>query len=355
MMAECVGQHVLAEKWTRPRLCSSPVGVARRRFLALEARCPHWSRYRRTRFAGKFDGMATCNQDLPERFGKRATQWRLRTLTLELGRRPLLMGIVNVTPDSFSDGGRCADPQLAVEHALQLAADGADLLDIGGESTRPYAAPINADEELARVLPVVSVLAAQTRVPLSIDTSKASVAAAALDAGAEIINDVTGLCGDPGMIPLAAGTQAGVCIMHMQGTPQTMQDNPHYEQLVPEISEFLAARRDMLLDAGIARERICLDPGIGFGKTHQHNLELMASCWRFHELGCPLLVGHSRKGFLATLLGDPQTDRDAATAGCALALALQGVQVIRVHNVRLVREALLAFEAAGGFGGRGAS
>jgi dihydropteroate synthase len=296
--------------------------------------------------------MAPCNQDLQKRFPQRATQWRLRTRTVEFGRRPLLMGIVNVTPDSFSDGGKYADTQSAVEHALQLVADGADLLDIGGESTRPYAEAIRAEEELTRVLPVVSALVAQTRVPLSIDTSKAAVAAAALDAGAEIINDVTGLCGDAGMIPLAVRTQAAVCIMHMKGTPQTMQDDPHYGQLVPEISDFLATRRDALLDAGITQEQICLDPGIGFGKTHQHNLELMTSCWRFHDLGCPVLVGHSRKGFLAKVLGDSNLDRDPATAACALALAMQGVQVIRVHNVRLVRETLLAFEAVGGIDGR---
>jgi dihydropteroate synthase len=178
------------------------------------------------------------------------------------------------------------------------------------------------------------------------------VARAALVAGAELINDVTGLEGDPEMIEVALESNAGVCAMHMQGTPQTMQDDPRYDNVVEEILEYLRQRRDALLAAGIERERICLDPGVGFGKTHQHNLTLMAHCGRFHELGAPVLVGHSRKGFLAKLLADKEADRDAATAGSAMALAGQGIQVIRVHNVRMVREALLAFEASGGIDGQ---
>jgi dihydropteroate synthase len=281
-------------------------------------------------------------------FPQRVSRWRLRTRTLELPRRPLLMGIVNVTPDSFSDGGQLLDSGAAVAHALQLAADGADILDIGGESTRPYSAPVAADEELRRVLPVVESLAQQLKVPISIDTSKAIVARAAIDAGAEIINDVTGLQGDPEMVLLAAESGAGVCAMHMQGTPQTMQDNPVYGDVVAEVLEYLRQRRDALLSAGIAAERICLDPGIGFGKSHEHNLTLMAYCFEFHALGCPLLVGHSRKGFLAKLIGDKEADRTNATIGAALSLAVQGVQIIRVHDVRPVREALMAFEATGG-------
>ncbi|MAT72257.1 MAG: dihydropteroate synthase [Planctomycetaceae bacterium] len=275
----------------------------------------------------------------------RAGEWQLRTRTLALGPRPLLMGIINATPDSFSDGGRFFDPAAAIARGEQLAADGADLLDIGGESTRPYAEVVDAAEEQRRTQPVIAALAAAVDVPLSIDTSKASVAAAALEAGAQIINDVTGLTGDPAMLPLAVASAAGVCAMHMRGTPQTMQDDPQYDDLVGEIHAYLAARRDALLAAGVAAERICLDPGIGFGKTHQHNIQLMANCWRLHDLGCPLLVGHSRKGFLGKLIGDKQADRTAATVGAALALAVQGVQVIRVHDVRPVREALLAMEA----------
>lgn len=283
-----------------------------------------------------------------ERCPDRAAAWRLRTRTLEFSRLPLLMGIVNVTPDSFSDGGRCLEPQAAVDHALQLIADGADLIDVGGESTRPYAAVVPPGEELRRTLPVVERLRKQTSTPISIDTSKASVALAAIEAGAEIINDVTGLAGDLDMLPLALQTGVGVCAMHMQGTPQTMQDDPRYGDVVADVHAWLAERRDALFAAGIARDQLCLDPGIGFGKTHEHNLVLMAHCERFQDLGCPLLVGHSRKGFLGKLMGDKEADRDGATAGAASAAAVQGVQILRVHNVRLVREALLAFRACGG-------
>jgi dihydropteroate synthase len=259
------------------------------------------------------------------------------------------MGIVNVTPDSFSDGGQFLDAGVAVAHALQLAAEGADILDIGGESTRPYSEPVSVDEELRRVMPVVEKLVRQVEIPISIDTSKAAVARAAIDAGAEIINDVTGLEGDPAMVPLAAATGAGVCAMHMQGTPQTMQDDPVYRDVVAEVFAYLEQRRDELMAAGIAADRICLDPGIGFGKTHEHNLTLMAHSFEFHALGCPLLVGHSRKGFLAKIIDDKEADRTNATIGAALSLALQGVQIIRVHDVRPVREALVAFESTGGF------
>jgi dihydropteroate synthase len=280
----------------------------------------------------------------------RAIQWQLRNRTLELPRRPLIMGIVNVTPDSFSDGGQFFDAASAVKQALQLVADGADILDIGGESTRPYADPVTADEELRRVLPVIEKLAAEVQIPLSIDTSKAAVARAAIEAGAEIVNDITGLTRDPRMIELATETGVGVCAMHMQGTPQTMQDNPMYDDVVREVHGYLRERHDALMSAGISRERICLDPGIGFGKTHEHNITLMRHCYEFHDLGCPLLVGHSRKGFLGKLIGDKETDRANATVGAALALAVQGVQIVRVHDVRPVREALAAFEATNGLG-----
>jgi dihydropteroate synthase len=279
---------------------------------------------------------------------RRASRWRLRTRTLDLPRRPLVMGILNVTPDSFSDGGRHFDAEAAVAHGLKLAADGADLLDVGGESTRPYSKSVPADEELKRVLPVFERLVRQVQIPVSIDTSKASVARAAIDSGAEIINDVTGLTGDPAIVQLTVDTGVGVCAMHMQGTPQTMQDQPTYGDVVAEVREYLRERRDALMAAGVALDRICLDPGIGFGKTHSHNIELMANCFRFHELGCPLLVGHSRKGFLGKLIGDGEADRTNATVAAALALATQGVQVVRVHDVRPVREALVAFEACGG-------
>jgi dihydropteroate synthase len=262
------------------------------------------------------------------------------------------MGIVNVTPDSFSDGGLFFDPQRAVDHGLRLAGEGADILDIGGESTRPYSTPVDEAEELRRAAPVVAALCEQTSIPISIDTSKAAVAREALRAGAEIINDVTGLEGDAAMLDTVLQHSAGVCAMHMQGTPQTMQDNPSYDNVIEDIHRYLAARRDALLAAGVEREKICLDPGIGFGKTHQHNLTLLAHCGRYHVLGQPLLVGHSRKGFIGKVLGDKEADRTFAAVGVSLSLARQGVQVLRVHDVAATRQALLLFQASGGIDGR---
>ncbi len=262
------------------------------------------------------------------------------------------MGIVNVTPDSFSDGGDFLDHAAAISHALTLAAEGAEILDIGGESTRPYSSPVDAAVELRRVVPVIAALAERAAVPISIDTSKPAVARAARAAGAEIINDGTALSGDPRMIEVACASAAGVCAMHMSGTPQTMQDDPRYADVVREIFDYLRARRDVLVAAGIDASRIALDPGIGLGKTHQHNLTLLANCHRFHELGSPLVVGHSRKGFIGKVLGDKAAYRTAGTVGVALSLAAQGVQIIRVHDVKPVREALLLFEATGGIDGR---
>jgi dihydropteroate synthase len=324
--------------------------------------------------------MTSAQSLLAERFPGRSVRWQLRTRELPLGARPLVMGIVNVTPDSFSDGGAFFDPGAAIAQGLELAAAGADLLDVGGESTRPYSRPVSTDEELRRVMPVIEVLCSQTSLPVSIDTSKAAVARAALAAGAEIINDVTALSGDPAMVAAARETGAAVVAMHMQGTPQTMQDNPQYADVVAEVHDFLRPRRDALIAAGIASERIALDPGIGFGKTHAHNLALVAGCWRFHDLGCPLLVGHSRKGFIAKVLGrtasgwttpsvgtavraddasaalEPasavQSEMAFGTIGVACALASQGVQIVRVHDVAAVRAALILFAAAGGIAAR---
>ena len=279
---------------------------------------------------------------------QRRDRWRLRDRTVALGRLPALMGIINVTPDSFSDGGRFYDRGAAVEQGLRLAAEGAELLDVGGESTRPYAAPVDADEEIRRVIPVLTALFEQTAVPLSIDTSKAAVAREAISAGAQIINDVSGLAADPDMLPLAVESGAGVCVMHMQGTPRTMQENPTYDDVVDDVLAYLARRRDALAAAGVALERIALDPGIGFGKTPAHNTTLLSSAWRFHGLGCPVLVGHSRKSFIGAVLRDAQADRTAGTIGVALSLARQGIQILRVHDVAPVRQALLLFEASGG-------
>jgi dihydropteroate synthase len=256
------------------------------------------------------------------------------------------MGIVNVTPDSFSDGGRHAEVEAAVAHGLALVADGADILDVGGESTRPFSEPVTAEAEWRRVGEVVRRLARESGVPVSIDTSKAVVAARALEAGAEIVNDVTGLEGDPDMIRVAVESGAGVCAMHMQGTPQTMQVAPRYADVVAEIHDYLRRRRDALVAAGIPLDKICLDPGIGFGKTHEHNLTLLAEAGRFLDLGVPILVGHSRKGFIGKAieraLGRPATEaeRDAGTAGAACRLARAGIQVVRVHAVSVVRAAL---------------
>ena len=256
------------------------------------------------------------------------------------------MGIVNATPDSFSDGGRHAGVEAAVAHGLTLVAEGADMLDVGGESTRPYSVAVPPDEELRRVGEVVRQLAGQAGVPISIDTSKAAVAARAIELGAEIINDVTGLEGDPDMLRVAVESRAGVCAMHMQGTPQTMQIDPRYDAIVRDIHAYLMRRRNALLAAGIPLDRICLDPGIGFGKTHAHNLELMARAGEFLDLGVPILVGHSRKGFigksLEQSLGRPVSleERDGGTAGSACGLAAAGIQIVRVHAVGLVRTAL---------------
>lgn len=284
----------------------------------------------------------------------RVAHWRLRSRVLKFGDLPVLMGIVNVTPDSFSDGGSFYDHHRAVEHGLQLAADGAAILDVGGESTRPNAVPVSEEEELRRVVNVVQSLAEQTAVPISIDTSKANVASEAIAAGAEIINDVTGLEGDPNMVAVATRTQAGICAMHMRGTPRTMQSDEHlqYEDVVQDVFQYLTLRRQALLQVGISSDRICLDPGIGFAKTHQHSLALLRHMEIYHQIQAPILVGHSRKGFLAKILGNTERDRTQATVGVSLALATKGVQVVRVHDVREVHEALISFAAAGGIPAR---
>lgn len=256
------------------------------------------------------------------------------------------MGIVNVTPDSFSDGGKFYTPDLAVEQALRLEEDGADIIDIGGESTRPYSEPVSEAEELRRVEPVIEALAHRLSVPISIDTTKSSVAKMAIDLGAEIINDISGLESDPEMLAYAASSGAGICAMHMQGTPQTMQDNPSYQDVTSEILQYLKDRDSVLLHAGIKAECICLDPGIGFGKTHDHNLELLRTAEQFHAAQRPILIGHSRKGFVGKLIGDKSADRDFGTLGISLALAQKGIQVLRVHNIKATRQAIMGFRSA---------
>ena len=223
---------------------------------------------------------------------------------------------------------------------MQLVADGADILDIGGESTRPYSDPVSASEELDRVVPVIERLVGETNIPISIDTSKASVARAAVAAGAEIINDVTGLEGDPEMLSVAVETQAGVCAMHMLGTPQTMQDDPQYGDVVAEIVDYLRLRKEALLAGGIESGRICLDPGIGFGKTHQHNIELLNRAEEFLSLGSPVLIGHSRKGFIGKLIGNKESERDSGTLAISLLMASKGIHIVRIHEVAATRRAM---------------
>ena len=261
--------------------------------------------------------------------------------------RPAVMGILNVTPDSFSDGGTFLDAAAAVAHAERMAAEGADILDVGAESTRPYGSmrPVTLEDEIARLTPVLPWVVG-LGLPVSIDTIKAKVAAFALDAGAAIVNDVWGLQRDPEMARVVAERGCPVIVMHNRDAADPAID------IMADVAAFFSRSLDIAGRAGIARERIVLDPGIGFGKTHQHNLTLLANCRRFHELGSPLVVGHSRKGFIGKVLGEKAADRAAGTVGVALSLGAQGVQIIRVHDVRPVREALILFEATGGIDGR---
>ncbi|MCX5724579.1 MAG: dihydropteroate synthase, partial [Nitrospirae bacterium] len=248
---------------------------------------------------------------------------------IEFSDRPLIMGVVNVTPDSFSDGGRYLDPAAAVAHALRLVAEGADLLDIGAESTRPGADAVDEAEERRRVIPVVTAVAQAVTVPISIDTSKATVAQAALDAGAVLVNDVTALRGDPSMVEVIARTGSGIVLMHMSGTPQTMQQAPCYEDVVGEISAFFEERIRFAMAHGIGQKQIVLDPGIGFGKLLEHNVTLLAQLHRFIGLDCPLLVGVSRKAFLGQIVDRPVAERQWATAA-AVALAVErGAGILR--------------------------
>ena len=275
--------------------------------------------------------------------------WKLRTKTLRIGTLPAVMGILNVTPDSFSDGGKHFSIRDALDAGLRMEDDGAAIIDIGGESTRPYSTPVTEEEELSRTIPVIEGLAGRVSIPISIDTTKGRVAQAALEAGAEIINDISGLEKYPAMSEIARRTGAGVCVMHMQGTPQTMQDDPRYDDVVEDILRYLRSRLEACLAFGIDRDRICLDPGIGFGKTHEQNRELLRHAHRFLELDTPILVGHSRKGFIAHVLGSKECDRTAGTIGVSIALAKAGMHILRVHDVRETVDALRLFEFAGGF------
>ena len=271
--------------------------------------------------------------------------WTLRTRDLTRQRLPLLMGILNVTPDSFSDGGQFNALDQAVARALQMEADGADIIDIGGESTRPGSEGVTLDEELRRTIPVIRELAQKLRIPISIDTTKSEVARQALDAGAEIVNDISGLTFDHAMMDVCREADAGICLMHIQGTPQTMQQNPQYTDVVSEVSEFLQQQVDRCLMAGILAERMCVDPGIGFGKTADHNLQLLKAIPRLQaELQRPVLIGHSRKRFLSKILGRSVEERESGTVGVSIALAQLGADILRIHDVRSVRDALVAWD-----------
>lgn len=269
--------------------------------------------------------------------------WRFADVELVTGKFPLIMGIVNVTPDSFSDGGSFIELDKALAHARELVAQGADILDIGGESTRPGAEPVDEVEELRRVIPVIRELSRQVSVPLSIDTTKARVAVAALASGATIVNDISGLTFDPDMVRVCSGSDAGVVCMHIQGTPQTMQAAPAYDDVVTDVVGWLSRRLDVLAERGIEPQRVCLDPGIGFGKTAEHNLALLSHISEQRALGRPVCIGHSRKRFLKSILKRPLDERSYGTAGVSVALAQQHADILRVHDVTATRDTLLAW------------
>jgi dihydropteroate synthase len=258
-----------------------------------------------------------------------------------------IMGVVNVTPDSFSDGGRYLDAETAIAHGLRLEAEGAVILDVGGESTRPGAAPVSESDELGRVIPVIAGLVARRgHAQISIDTSKSGVAARALQAGATLVNDVTALRGDPAMAGVVAAAGAECCLMHMLGDPRTMQDDPRYDDVVDDVKAFLAARMAFAVESGIAEARILLDPGIGFGKTLEHNLELLRRLGEFLELGRPVVIGTSRKSFLGRLTGhESPDDRLAATIATNVLAYERGARVFRVHDVGPVHDALTVASA----------
>jgi dihydropteroate synthase len=259
--------------------------------------------------------------------------WKIRGKSLETGAKTLVMGILNCTPDSISDGGKFTDVNAAVQRGKRMLAEGADIIDVGGESSRPGSLPVSVEEELARTIPVIKALAREIRVPLSIDTTKAVVARAALDVGATIVNDISALRSDATMMAVAAEFDATVILMHMQGEPRSMQADPHYDDLIGEIHDFLAHRKEAALRAGIIEDRLILDPGIGFGKRLEDNFELLARLNEFGDLGA-VLVGPSRKAFIGNTLNVPVAERIFGTAGAAAVAVMKGADIIRVHDVK---------------------
>jgi dihydropteroate synthase len=265
-------------------------------------------------------------------------QWRCRHRTIDLGR-PVVMGILNVTPDSFSDGSRYATVDAALERARRIAEEGAAIIDVGGESTRPGAQAVDEEVEIGRVVPVIEGIAAASNIAISIDTSKPRVMAAAVAAGACIVNDVYALRA-PGARSWAAVSEVGVCLMHMQGEPRSMQDNPHYADVVTEVCEFLVSQRQACLQAGIARDAIVLDPGVGFGKGLAHNLSLLKDLPRIADLGAPVLIGVSRKSFIGRILGRAVDERLYGGLGLAALAVLKGARIVRTHDVSATRDAI---------------
>lgn len=264
---------------------------------------------------------------------------------LPLAARVHIMGVLNVTPDSFSDGGRYVDPDAAVAHALSMVEQGADVLDIGAESSQPGAVPIDEEEERRRLISVVRAVCRRTTVPVSVDTTKASIAQEALDVGAALINDISALRFDARMGDVVAKSGAGLILMHMQGTPQTMQRAAQYTDVVEEVRQFLKARLEAAREAGIQAERILLDPGIGFGKNCQHNVVLLDRLDAFHTLGRPLVIGVSRKAFIGKILGRPVGERLMGTAGAVAVAVMKGARMVRVHDVAPIRDVVKMVEA----------
>jgi dihydropteroate synthase len=282
-----------------------------------------------------------------------ARQWITRGRNWPLEDRPLLMGVLNVTPDSFSDGGQFADPRAAIAHAERMIAEGADLIDVGGESSRPGAAPVDADEEIRRIRPIVEALA-ESEIPVSIDTAKAAVARVALAAGALVVNDVSAGRSDPSLPRVAAEHGAGYIAMHMRGEPRTMQDAPQYRDVVAEVAEELEAWAEAIEAAGVAREAIAIDPGIGFGKDLEHNLQLLGHLDQILTLGRPVAVGCSRKSFIGRLTGAEAGERLPGTIAAHLFAWARGAQILRVHDVVAARHSLTVWQAiAEGQGGTG--
>lgn len=301
-------------------------------------------------------GLRVLGEDIAstvEDFLREGYVFRCGRFSLSLGERTHIMGILNVTPDSFSDGGKFARVDSAIEHALQLVRDGADIIDVGGESTRPGSCPVSIQEEIDRVVPVIQGLAGSIEVPISIDTYKAEVAREAIYHGASIVNDISGLSFDDEMADVVAESNAGAIIMHMKGSPKSMQQDPQYESVTGEIMEFLQEQIERALQSGISKDRLVVDPGIGFGKRLRHNLEILRRLQEFKVLGCPILVGTSRKSMIGELLNVPVAERLEGTAATCAVAVMNGAHICRVHDVLAMSRVVRIVDAVMGKGGYG--